>query len=194
MTFLETPLKTCLFLAATLTVAPALAAPESFTIDSRHTFPVFEVSHLGYSLQRGRFNKTSGKIVLDTAAKSGSVELTIDAASIDMGLEKWDEHMKGEDFFNVAKHPTMTFRSSKLLFSGDKVVGAEGDFTLLGVTQPLKVTFADFNCAMHPYAKKMACGGNATAAIKRSAFGMTYGVPGIGDDVKLSIPVEAFKD
>ncbi len=187
-------MKACFALVAALSAAPALAAPESFTIDSRHTFPVFEVSHLGYSLQRGRFNKTSGKIVIDTAVRSGSIELTIDAASIDMGLEKWDDHMRGEDFFNVAKYPAMTFKSTKVLFNGEKVVGAEGDFTLLGVTQPLKVTLTDFNCAMHPYAKKMACGGNATAAIKRSAFGMTYGLPGIGDDVKLIIPVEAFKD
>lgn len=180
------------FLAAV--AAPAFAAPESYTIDARHTFPVFEVSHLGYSLQRGRFNKTSGKIVIDTAARSGSVELVIDSASIDMGLEKWDEHMKGEDFFNVAKHPNMAFKSSRVLFDGDKVVGAEGEFTLLGVTRPLKVAFTDFHCAMHPYAKKMACGGNATAAIKRSEYGMTYAVPGIGDDVKLMIPVEAFRD
>lgn len=187
-------MKACFALAAALVAAPALAAPESFTIDSRHTFPVFEVSHLGYSLQRGRFNKTSGKIVIDAAAKTGSVDLTIDAASIDMGIEKWDEHMKGEDFFNVAKHPTMTFKSSKVVFNGDKVVGAEGDFTLLGVTRALKVSFSDFNCAMHPYAKKMACGGNATAALKRSEFGMSYALPGIGDDVKLAIPVEAFKD
>lgn len=177
-----------------LAAAPALAAPESYTIDSRHTFPVFEVSHLGFSLQRGRFNQTTGKIVLDTAARTGSVELAIDAASIDMGIEKWDAHMKGEDFFNVAKHPTITFKSNRLVFSGDKVTGAEGELTLLGVSRAVKVSLTDFNCAMHPYAKKMACGGNATAAIKRSEFGMTYGVPGIGDDVKLMIPVEAFKD
>jgi polyisoprenoid-binding protein YceI len=177
-----------------LAAAPAFAAPESYTIDSRHTFPVFEVGHLGYSLQRGRFNQTTGKIVVDAAAKTGSVELVIDAASIDMGIEKWDAHMKGEDFFNVAKYPSITFKSSKLMFSGDKVTGAEGELTLLGVTKPVKVALTEFNCAMHPYAKKMACGGNATAAIKRSEFDMTYGVPGIGDDVKLMIPVEAFKD
>lgn len=188
-------MKAKLFLAVVAAAAaPAFAAPESYTIDARHTFPVFEVSHLGYSLQRGRFNKSSGRIVIDTAAGSGSVELVIDAASIDMGIEKWDEHMKGEDYFHVAKYPTMTFKSSRVLFEGDKVVGAEGEFTLLGVTRPLKVAFADFRCAMHPYAKKMACGGNATAAIKRSEYGMTYGIPGIGDDVKLMIPVEAFRD
>lgn len=173
---------------------PAAAAPESYTIDSRHTFPVFEVGHLGFSLQRGRFNQTAGKITLDREARTGSVELTIDAASIDMGIEKWDTHMKGEDFFNVQKYPTITYKSTKLLFEGDKVVGAEGNLTLLGVTKPVKVSMSDFGCGANPYNKKPLCGGNATVQIKRSEFGMTYGIPNFTDDVKIVIPVEAFKD
>lgn len=172
----------------------ALAAPESYTLDSRHTFPVFEVSHLGYSIQRGRFNKTTGTFSLDRAAKAGTIAIDIDAASIDMGIEKWDEHMKSADFFNVAKFPTVTYKASKLMFDGDKLVGAEGELTLLGVTRPVKVSVSDFNCKMHPMLKKDACGGNVTAAIKRSEFGMGYSLPGVGDDIKLMIPVEALKD
>ncbi|MFO1318904.1 MAG: YceI family protein [Burkholderiales bacterium] len=173
---------------------PAQAAPENYTVDSRHTFPVFEVGHLGFSLQRGRFNQSSGKISLDREARTGSVELTIDAASIDMGIDKWDTHMKGEDFFNVQKYPTITYKSTKMLFDGDKVVGAEGDLTLLGVTKPVKVTLTDFACGANPYNKKPLCGGNATVQIKRSEFGMTYGLPNFTDNVKIMIPVEAFKD
>lgn len=172
----------------------ALAAPESYTLDSRHTFPVFEVSHMGFSIQRGRFNKTTGTFTIDRAAKSGAIDLSIDAASIDMGIEKWDQHMKSEDFFNVAKFPSITYKATKLMFEGDKVVGAEGELTLLGVTKPVKVAVSDFNCKMHPMLKKDACGGNVTAAIKRSEFGMGYGVPNLGDDIKLAIPVEAIKD
>ena len=174
--------------------SPAQAAPENYTVDSRHTFPVFEVGHLGFSLQRGRFNQTSGKITLDRDGRTGSVELTIDAGSIDMGIEKWDTHMKGEDFFNVQKYPTITFKSTKLLFEGDKVVGADGDLTLLGVTKPVKVVMSDFGCGANPYNKKPLCGGNATVSVKRSEFGMTYGLPNFTDNVKIMIPVEAFKD
>ncbi len=182
-----------LILAAALLTAPAYAA-DSYTVDSRHTWPVFEVNHLGFSTQRGRFNSSSGKIMLDTTAKKGSVELVIQAASIDMGLEKWDEHMKSDEFFNVAQYPTMRFVSDKLVFDGDKVVGAEGSFTLLGVTKPMTLTLSNFRCAPHPMNKKHTCGADATATLKRSEFGMTKFLPGLGDEVKISVPVEAVKD
>lgn len=180
-------------LLASLLAAPALAA-DNYTIDSRHTWPVFEINHMGFSTQRGRFNKSSGKITLDTAAKKGSVELVIETASIDMGLDKWDEHMKSDEFFNVAKFPTMRFVSDKLVFDGDKVVAAEGSFTMLGVTKPLTLTVSNFRCAMHPMAKKPACGADISATLKRSEFGMSKYVPMVSDEVKLFSPVEALKD
>ncbi|MDZ4200823.1 MAG: YceI family protein [Gallionella sp.] len=185
--------KSLALLAVTLFTAPAYAA-DSYTIDARHTFPVFEVNHLGFSTQRGRFNSSKGKITLDTAAKKGSVELVIDTASLDMGLDKWNEHMKAEDFFNVEFYPTMRFASNKLIFDGDKVVAAEGSFTLLGVTKPLTLTVSNFRCAPHPMNKKQACGADVSATIKRSEFGMSKYVPGVSDEVKLFSPVEAFKD
>lgn len=180
-------------LLASLLAAPALAA-DNYTIDSTHTWPVFEVNHMGFSTQRGRFNKSSGKISLDAAAKKGSVELVIETASLDMGFDKWDEHMKSEDFFNVAKFPTMRFTSDKLVFDGDKVVAAEGSFTLLGVTRPLTLTVSNFRCAPHPMVKKPACGADITATLKRSEFGMSKYVPGVSDEVRISAPVEAIKD
>ena len=180
--------------ALVLGISISVQAADSYTIDSRHTYPVFEVNHLGFSTQRGRFNKSSGKIALDTAAKSGSVELTIDTASIDMGLDKWDEHMKSPDFFDVAKHPTITFKSTKVSFDGDKVVGATGDMTLLGVTKPVTLALSGFRCGDHPMLKKIVCGVDVTTTIKRSDFGMKYGIPAIGDEVKLIVPVEAIKD
>jgi polyisoprenoid-binding protein YceI len=180
--------------ALILGASVSVQAADSYTIDSRHTFPVFEVNHLGFSTQRGRFNKSAGKIMLDTAAKSGSVELTIDSGSIDMGIDKWDEHMKGPDFFDAAKHPTITFKSSKVSFDGDKVVGATGDLTMLGVTKPVTLALSGFRCGEHPMLKKIVCGVDATTMIKRSDFGMKYGIPAIGDEVKLIVPVEAIKD
>lgn len=180
-------------LLASLLAAPAWAA-DDYTIDSRHTWPVFEVNHLGFSTQRGRFNKSSGKVTLDSAAKKGSVELVIETASIDMGLDKWDEHMKSDEFFNVKFFPTMRFVSDRLVFDGDKVVAAEGSFTLLGVTKPLTLTVSNFRCAPHPMVKKPACGADITATLKRSEFGMTKFLPAVSDEVRISAPVEAIKD
>lgn len=178
---------------ASVIAVPAYAA-ESYTIDHNHTWPMFEVNHLGFSTQRGRFNKTSGKITIDTAAKKGSVDLVVGTDSLDMGFDKWDEHMKSADFFNVKFFPMMRFTSDNLVFEGDKVVAAEGYFTLLGVTKPLTLTVSNFRCAPHPMNKKQTCGAEISATLKRSEFGMTKFVPAVSDEVKISSPIEAIKD
>ena len=178
---------------ATLLAAPVHAA-DTYTIDPTHTWPMFEVNHLGYSTQRGRFNKSSGKITLDVATKKGSVDLTIETDSLDMGFAKWNEHMKGQDFFDATLHPTMRFTSDKLIFDGDNVVGAEGKFTLLETTRPLTLRVENFHCAPHPLTRKMHCGANISATIQRTQFGMAKYVPMVGDEVKLFSPVEADKD
>ena len=179
---------------AMLGLSAASAAPEAFTIDPAHTYPMFEVSHLGISVQRGRFDKTTGNIVLDREAKAGSIDVTVDAASINMGFETWNKFIRGGDFFNVEKFPNMTFKSNKLIFEGDKIVGAEGEFTLLGIKKPLRLKVSNFACTQHPMLKKLNCGAEVTADIKRSDFGMKVGIPMVGDDIRLISPVEALKD
>ncbi len=174
--------------------APVFAAPDTYTIDSKHTFPTFEVNHLGYSIQRGRFDKTSGTITLDLAAKTGSADITIETGSINMGFDEWNQHMGDEKFFNVAKFPAMTFKSSKFKFKGDKLVEVDGDLTLLGATKPVKLKVDLFKCAMHPMMKKDACGANATTTIKRSEFGMGAYVPMVGDEIKIAFGIEAVKN
>lgn len=185
--------------AAGALVAAALAAPafaaETYTIDSKHTFPSFEISHLGFSTQRGRFNGTTGKIVLDQAAKSGSVDVSIDTASVDTGLEALEKHLRGEDFFNSAKFPTMTFKGNRMRFEGDRLVAVDGEFTMLGVTKPVTLKVDNFRCAMHPLAKKPACGADASTVIRRSEFGLTkYPAPVLGEEVKVLIQIEALRD
>ena len=186
--------KTLATLALSAVLSASAFAADSYTIDPSHTFPVFEVNHFGFTNQRGRFNRSAGKITLDVAAKKGSVDLTIDTTSLDMGFDTWDKHMSADGFFNTEKFPTMTFKSEQLVFDGDKVVAAEGSFTLLGVTKPLRLAVNNFRCGPHPFTKKAMCGADVSATIKRSDFGMVKFVPAVSDEVKISSPVEAYKD
>jgi polyisoprenoid-binding protein YceI len=170
------------------------AAQETYTVDARHTFPTFEVSHFGMSKQRGMFTKVTGKVTIDRAGKKGSADIAIDMASLATGDPKLADHLRNEDFFDVAKNPTATFKSSNFKFEGDKLVAVSGDLTLRGVTKPVTLTVDAFNCGNHPMNKKPMCGADATTVIKRTDFGIKYAVPAVSDDVKLSIPIEAFKD
>ncbi len=173
---------------------PAHAAPETYVIDGTHTFPRFSYEHLGYSTQLSRFDKTSGKIVLDRAAKTGSVDVVIDTTSVDTGFAVFNEHIQGEDFFDTAKYPTATYKSSALKFEGDKLVAVDGTLTLKGVSKPVTLAITSFKCMPHPMLKKDACGANATATIKRSDFGAGKYAPYVSDEVVLSIAVEALKE
>ncbi len=181
-----------LAIAATLSTA-AFAAPETYTIEGTHTFPRFEYSHFGYSTQLSRFDKTTGTITLDKAAKTGAVDVTIDATSVNTGYPLFNQHIQGEDFFDTAKYPTITYKSTKVNFDGDKPATIEGNLTVKGVTKPVTLTVTSFHCMPHPILKKDACGANATATIKRSEFNAGKYAPYVGDDVKLTIAVEAFK-
>ncbi len=183
-----------LAISVVMITGSAANAADSYTIDSRHTFPSFEVSHLGYSTQRGRFNSTKGKIVLDRKIKSGSIDITIATTTLDTGLDKLEEHLRGVDFFNTEIYPAMTFKSDKITYNGDAPSKIDGDITLLGVTKPLTLTLTHFRCNIHPMLKKEVCGADASGSIKRSDFGMKYAVPAVGDEVKILIQVEAIKD
>lgn len=182
-------------LIAALASAPAAAQADVYTIDPTHTFPSFEISHLGFSTQRGRFNATSGKIVLDMAAKSGSVEVNIDTNSIDTGLEALEKVLREPEWFGVAQFPAMTFKGDRLRFEGDRLVGVDGTLTLRGVARPVSLKVDQFRCAMHPLRKKPACGADASTTLKRSEFGMVkFPAPIVGEDVRIAIQIEAIKE
>ena len=131
--------------------------------------------------------------MLDFAAKWGSVDFTIFTNSLDMG-PGWTVHVSSEGLFNVKKYPTMTFKSDRLIFEGDKVVAADGQFTLLGVTKPLTVMVNRFACAANPVNKKFMCAGDIGATIKRSEFGMTKYISTVSDEIKINVPVEAYRN
>lgn len=171
----------------------AYAAPETYVIESSHSMPRFEYSHFGYSLQLSRFDTVSGKVIIDRAAKSGSVEVTIDARSVNTGSALFNSHIQGEDFFDTVKYPTITFKSNKVKFDGDKVASVDGDLTVKGITKPVTLTVNSFLCMPHPMMKKDACGATASTKVMRSDFNMGKYAPYVGDEVTLTIPVESVK-
>ena len=182
-------------LALTVSVAlPAFAAPETYVVEGTHTFPSFSYTHLGFSTQQSRFDKTTGKITIDRAAKTGSLDVSIDAKSVNTGVEVFNGHLRGEDYFNVDKFPVITFKSSNFKFDGDKPATINGDLTIKGVTKPVTLAVTSFNCAPHPFTKKEVCGANASTRIKRSEFNAGKNAPAVSDEVTLNIAVEAVKE
>lgn len=181
-----------LLFAASLPLA--VHAADSYTADPPHTFALFSVSHFGFSTMHGRFDRSSGKVTLDRAAKNGTVDIAIEAASVSTGFAKRDEHLKSPDFFNAAEYPTIAYKSSSIKFKGDTPASVEGKLTLLGVTKPVTLTIDAFKCGPNPMNKKEECGAAASAEIKRSDFGMKTFLPGVGDDIKLEFEIEAYKD
>lgn len=173
--------------------ATSAFAADTYNIDPSHTYPSFEADHMGLSVWRGKFDKTSGTVTLDKAAKTGALDIAIDAASIDFGFDKMNSHAKGADMFNVEKFPTITYKSTSFKFDGDKVVAIQGDLTLLGVTKPVTLTLNKFKCIIHPRLKREVCGADASAEFKRTDFGLNYATPAFAPEVKLAIQVEAIK-
>lgn len=182
----------CLMGSFSLTVTPALA--ETYTFDVPHTQLIFYVDHIGFSKSEGQFEEFSGSFEFDeTDVTAANVNLVVQTASIDMGLQKWDDHMKNADFFDVEKHPTMTFVSTAVASDDGKTGVLTGDLTILGVTKPVTLDVTFNKTGIHPFSKKFVAGFSATGNFKRSDFGMTYGIPAIGDDVELRIEVEGIR-
>lgn len=189
---------------ATLAFAVPLAAAaqtDSYTLDPIHSFVNFTVDHLGFTTLYGRFNKSAGKATLDVTARKASVEIKIDPASVDTGDRELgsrkrtrDDHLRSADFFNVAEFPNITFTSTNVKFSGDSLSEIDGSLTPLGVTKPVSLKVERWKCGAHPFSKKAMCGGNASGSIKRSDFGMKYGLPAIGDDIQVLFNFEVYKD
>lgn len=171
----------------------ALAAPETYTVDSSHTFPRFSYSHLGLSTQLSKFNKTTGTVVLDKVAKTGSVDVVIDMKSVDTGSTVFNGHIQGEDFLDTARFPTASFKSTKVVFQGDKPTAIEGNLTIKGVTKPVTLKVTHFVTTDHPMLKKPAIGADASTVIKRTEFNAGKYAPNVGDDVTITLALEAIK-
>jgi polyisoprenoid-binding protein YceI len=164
-----------------------------YSIDPGHTYVSFAINHLGFSTMRGKFDRQSGSMQFDPAAKKASVMIEIDATSIDTGHDKRDAHLQSPDFLNAVENPTITFKSTAVTWNGDKLATVTGDLTILGVSKPVTLTVVAMKCATHPFNKKDTCGFDATGSIKRSDYGVNYGLPAIGEVLDLQIEVEASK-
>ncbi len=171
--------------------ASAVAAPVTYAVDSTHTFPRFSYSHFGYSTQLSSFSNTTGKVVFDAEAKKGSVDIVIDTKSVSTGFTDFNGHIQGEDFLDTAKFPQATFKSTKVVFEGDKPQSIEGLLTIKGITKPVTLTVTSFQAMPHPMMKKPAMGANAFTVIKRSEFNAGKYAPYVGDDVRIDIAIEA---
>jgi polyisoprenoid-binding protein YceI len=170
------------------------ASAQVYNIDPSHTYPSFEADHMGLSIWRGKFTKSSGKIILDRQSNTGgSVEISIDASTVDFGHAKMNEKARSAEIFNVAKYPTIIYKSTSLKYEGDKLVAVEGEMTMLGITKPLLLTLTHFKCLIHPLNKREVCGADAHGRFDRSDFGMDIGLPRFSPEIKLAIQVEGVR-
>lgn len=182
--------KTLLLALLSLLALPAVAL--EYTIDPAHTYASFAVDHLGFSTQRGQFRRSTGSIEFDSAARSGKIDITIDASSLDSGLALRDDVLRGEHWFNVAAFPAIIFRSEQLIFDQDKLIAVDGRLILLGEIRPLRLEVSRFKCGLNLANRKRGCGADAQGVLRRSDFGMLNSIPFIGDEVRLFIQVEAY--
>jgi polyisoprenoid-binding protein YceI len=186
---------TGLLMAAAIAFLPlkALAAPETYTIDPSHSYVLWTINHFGFSNPSGKWF-TEGTIVLDQAKPENSkVNITIQMASIDTGISELDKHLKGPSFFDVEKYPTATFTSSRVKVTGKNMAQVTGVLTLHGVSKPEVVKIKLNKSGENPINNKETVGFSGTTQVKRSDFGINTLLPGLSDNVKINIEVEATK-
>lgn len=178
-------------LFTSLITGTAIAAPQTYVLDTTHTFPRFSYNHMGMSKQILRFDQTTGTVVLDKDAEQAHVDVTIDMTSINTGFALFDEHIQGEDYLDTAQYPTATFKSTSVVFENGEPVSIDGELTIKDVTKPVTLDVTSFFNGPHPMLQKEAIGANATTVIKRSDFNAGKNAPAVGDDVTLDIALEA---
>lgn len=187
-------LASALLIPAMVTAKPSHPAKGNYTFDTVHTQIIFFADHLGFSKSEGEFTDFRGSFNINPANwRESSVKVTINTDSVQMDNDKWDAHMKNADFFDVTKHPSMTFQSVKVNIGPDNKGTIAGNLTMLGVTKPAILQVKFNKSGIHPFSKKYVAGFSATTTVKRSEFGMKYGIPMLGDDIEIRLEVEGIK-
>ena len=173
----------------------SFASPLTYKVDPQHSRPRFAYSHFGFSTQMGTVTKMSGKIVFDADAKTASVDVVIDMTSLTSGSDLLDKHLKSGDFLDTSRFPEAAFKSTSVAFDGDRPISISGTLTLHGVAQPVTFNVTSFKHGPHgALQNREALGGNATAMISRTAFGVGRFAPNVSDDVTITIGLEASKE
>jgi len=171
------------------------AAGDFYKIDPAHSFAHFDVDHLNFTTLKGRFDQTDGRLMIDKKNNNGFVQAKIAAVSVNTGFGKRDEHLRSPDFLNVTEFPNIVYESTSLKINADgKTAVVHGNLTLLGTTKPVQLDVTSIRCGINPMNKKETCGFEAKTSIKRSDFGSTYGLPGVGDQLQLWFGIEAIKE
>ena len=176
---------------ATAVIGSANAAPLTYKVDESHTYPRFSYSHLGYSTQLSSFSKTTGTVVYDAEAKTAAVDITIDMTSVNTGFADFNDHIQGADFLDTKQFPTATFKSSTVVFEGDKPQSIEGTLTIKGISKPVTLAVTSFQAMPHPMQNKPAIGANAHTTVKRSDFKADKHAPYVSDELRIDIALEA---
>ena len=183
------------FVIGSLVAGAAAAAPMTYTVDPMHTFPSFAADHMGLSVWRGKFNRTSGTVTLDREASTGTLQIAIDTTSVDFGLDALNQKAAEPDLFDLARYPQATYSGKLVDFVDGKPTRATGQLTFRGVTRPVDLEIRSFKCMPHPLYKREVCGADAVTTIKRDEYGMDAGKAyGFNMDVKLEIQVEALRN
>lgn len=191
---LRKPLLTLTALGALALPLTANAAVETYEIEKPHTQILFFVNHVGFSNSMGKFVDHDGSISFDRdAPENSSVEITIDANSVEMNDQKWNDHLKNEDFLDTTKFPKITFKSTSIEVTSEKTAKITGDLTIKDVTKPVVLDTTFNRASKHPFGDKYAAGFSATTSFKRSDFGIKYGLPLVGDDMEIRLEVEAIR-
>jgi polyisoprenoid-binding protein YceI len=189
-------LLTIAFVLVAATLSTATSAAEQFKIDPNHTFVYFAAVHTGVSSVRGRFSVPKGNASLDAAKQEATVTVEIDARSLDTGVKQLDGILSGEPFFDVAKFKTATFSGRAVRFAEGVPTEFEGALTVKGTTRPVHLIAERFVCQQVSVLviKHYVCGGDLTATLKRSDFGLSKYLSMVSDDVRITISVEAIRE
>jgi polyisoprenoid-binding protein YceI len=187
------PLKLMTLLALAAAFGTAAATPVKYKIDPNHTYPSFEADHKGgLSVWRGKFKKTSGSVMLDREARTGTVDVSIDTDSVDFGHDQLNKHVKSADMLDTVQFPVAVYKGN-IVFNGDTPAAIDGFLTLHGITKPVKLTIDSFLCMPDAMTKVEVCGADAIGSFKRDDFGITFG-RGFKTETVLRIQVEARRE
>ena len=175
-----------------LASAGALAAPQKYNIDMNHTYITFTYDHFGFSNPVLKLEKFSGDFQLDTAdLTKSSISVTFPLDGLHTGVAKLDDDLKAPDFFDAAKYPEITFKSTKVEKVGDNALKITGDLTVKGVTKPVVLNTKINKIGDNPMSKVPSAGFEAEATLKRSDFGITKFAPNVSDDIRVHISLDS---